>query len=257
MRQYYLLRSSPTRVIPLFVWAAIDIILWGFITRYLNQISGITGNFVPALLGAVLLWHWFVRVMQGVTMTFFEDLWARNFLNMFATPLTIPEYLTGLVACGILTSLVGLAVMVGLATLAFGLSLFAYGAMWVPFLFVLFLFGIALGIFGCALVLRLGPSSEWFVWPIPAVLAPFAGVFYPIETLPHWMHWIAYAIPPSYVFEAVRAIVAGEAPPAGHLLIATLLSALYILIAGFGFFAVYRRAVRTGLLARYSAESVS
>ena len=85
----------------MFAWVAIDIVLWGFITRYLNSVSHGGFNFVPALLGAVLLWDFLTRVMQGVTMAFFEDVWSRNFLNFFATPLRISEYLAGLVITGV------------------------------------------------------------------------------------------------------------------------------------------------------------
>src|ERR1700748_3510741 len=105
LRQFYLLRGSPTRLLPLFAWVAIDIVLWGFITRYLNAITQSGMNFVPALLGAVLLWDFLTRVMQGVTMAFFEDVWSRNFLNFFATPLRISEYLAGLIATGIVSRL--------------------------------------------------------------------------------------------------------------------------------------------------------
>ena len=149
-------------------------------------------NFVPALLGAVLLWDFLTRVMQGVTMAFFEDVWSRNFLNFFATPLRTSEYLAGLVhrrgddqpagprrhagpgagrrsACRSSPTASALA----------------------PFLMVLFLTGIALGIAGAAIVLRLGPASEWLIWPIPTLVSPFAGVFYPVTVLPAWMQAIA------------------------------------------------------------------
>src|SRR5579862_1444105 len=122
LRQAYLLRGSPARVVPLFAWVAIDIVLWGFITRYLSGIASPGFHIVPVLLGAVLLWDFLTRVMQGVTMAFFEDVWSRNFLNIFATPLRTSEYLTGLVATSILTSLVGLLVMLAVASLVFGLS---------------------------------------------------------------------------------------------------------------------------------------
>lgn len=209
LRHYYLLRGSLARFLPLFAWVAIDMVLWGFMSRYLNTVTSQEYNFVPVLLGAVLLWDFFIRVMQGVTMVFFEDVWSRNFLNMFASPLTISEYLGGLVLSSIATSTLGLLVMLVLASTVFGLSFAAYGVLFVPFLLVLFLFGIALGIFGCALVLRLGPASEWFVWPIPALLSPFAGVFYPLSTLPAWMQAVSHLLPPSYVFEGMRTLAAG------------------------------------------------
>ncbi len=256
LRQAFLLRGSPARVLPLFAWVAIDIVLWGFITKFLNQVApGM--DFVPVLLGAVLLWDFFARVMQGVTMTFFEDVWSRNFLNVFATPITTAEYVSGLVVSSVATSAVGLLVMVALASAAFGLSFLSYGAVAVPALLVLFLFGIALGILGCAIVLRLGPAAEWLIWPIPAVLSPFAGVFYPVSTLPHWMQAISRVLAPSWVFEALRALVAGRAVSWPSLGLAALLAIADILLAGWIFARVYRHAVRTGLIARYSAETVS
>src|SRR5438094_7444384 len=122
LRQFYLVRGSPARVLPLFAWVGIDMVLWGFITRYLNAVSSAGFDFVPVLLGAVLLWDFFTRVMFGVTMAFFEDVWSRNFLNIFASPVSITEYLAGLVSASILTSTFGLLVMLPLAPAPFCLS---------------------------------------------------------------------------------------------------------------------------------------
>jgi ABC-2 type transport system permease protein len=256
LRQYYLMRGSFSRVLPLFIWVAVDIVLWGFITRYLETITGPAVAFVPTLLGAVLLWDFFTRVMHGVTIAFLEDVWSRNFLNLFASPLSIAEYLAGLVVSSMATSAIGLAAMLLVATVAFGLSFAAYGLTIVPFLLVLFIFGIALGILGSALVLRLGPAAEWFVWPIPALAAPFAGVFYPVTTLPLWMQYIARLLPASYVFEGMRTVIAGRPPPPASLLAGGAIAIADLLLACWMFTRVYRYAVRTGLIARYSAESV-
>jgi len=255
LRQYYLMRGSPARVLSHFAWIVIDIVLWGFITRYLNTLAPSGTDFVPILLGAVLLWDFFTRVMLGVTMAFLEDVWSQNFLNLFASPLSIREYVGGLVLTSVATSLLGLLVMVVLATASFGLDFFAVGIMLIPFVLVLFLFGIALGILGISLVLRFGPASEWLVWPIPAVITPFAAVFYPVATLPHWMQWVSHLLPPSYVFEGIRAIVAGGAYPGSALPWSFGLCAFYILTAMWVFSGVHREAVRSGLLSRYKAES--
>ena len=257
LRQYYLVRGSASRVIPMFAWVVVDILLWGFITRYLNAVAGTRLDFVPVLLGAAVLWDFFTRVMHGVTMTFFEDVWSRNFLNLFASPLSLPEYLAGLVLSSVATSLVGLLAMLIVAVVLFGLSIVSYGAMVIAFLLLLFLFGIALGIVGSAIVLRLGPAAEWFVWPIPALVSPFAGVFYPVSTLPTWMQYVATVLPPSYVFEGLRAIVTGRSWSPSTLWIGAALAIADVLLACWFFARVYRYAVRTGLIARYSAETVS
>jgi len=257
LRILYLYRGSPQRIFPIFVWVVVDIVLWGFLTRYLNSVSRSDFNFVPALLGAVLLWDFLTRVMQGVTMTLFEDVWSRNFLNFFATPLRTSEYLMGMVIAAVTTGLLSLLVMLVFARVAFGLSFLTYGVALAPFLMVLFLTGIALGVTASALVLRLGPASEWLIWPIPMLISPFAGVFYPIAVLPGWMQAVAALLPPSYVFEGMRLVVAGNPPPWDRLAIGGGLALVYLVLACLVFMAVYRIAIRSGLIARYSAETVS
>ena len=257
LRQFYLIRGSFSRVFPLFAWVGVDMILWGFLTRYLNTVASPGFNFVPALLGAVLLWDFFIRIMQGVTMAFFEDVWSRNFLNIFAAPLLISEYVAGLVLSSISTSVIGLAVMLFIAVAIFKLSFLVYGIMIMPFLLVLFLFGISIGVFGSALVLRFGPASEWFIWPIPALISPFVGVLYPISTLPGWMQYVSRLLPPSYVFEGLRAIISGGRVSGLTLLLSAVLALVYIFLAYLFFTRVYRYALRTGLIARYSAESIN
>ena len=257
LRMFYLYRGSPQRVFPLFVFVAVDILVWGFLTRYLNSVSHADFNFVPALLGAVLLWDFLTRVMQQISMTLFEDVWTRNFLNFFATPLRVSEYLAGLLIVAVSTSALSLASMLILARIAFGLSFLTYGAALAPFLMVLFLTGIALGVAASALVLRLGPASEWLLWPIPMVISPFAGVFYPVTILPFWMQAVALILPPSYVFEGMRAVVAGGSAPWDRLMIGAMLALVYLALACLFFFAVYRSVIRSGLIARYSAETVT
>ena len=257
LRQLYLMRSSPVRVFGMLVWVTIDIVLWGFITRYLNTVGGSGVNFVPALLGAVLLWDFCERIMQGVSTAFLEDVWSRNFLNLFSSPLSISEYVAALVVTSMITSSLGLAVMLLIATGVFHLQIFSQGLPLAAFVFVLFVFGITLGIVAISMVLRFGPASEWLLWPLAALLSPFAAVFYPVAILPAWMQWVAHALPPSYVFEGMRGLLRGDAFPAHLLLLGAAVGAVELLGAGYLFRRVFRRAVRTGLLARYSAEATT
>jgi ABC-2 type transport system permease protein len=157
----------------------------------------------------------------------------------------------------IITSVFGFVAILVLASFAFGFSIATYGLAAFPFLLILFFTGVALGIVGVALVLRFGPSAEWFIWPLPAVLTPFAGVFYPVSVLPEWMQNVSLILPPSYVFEGLRTIIAGHGVALHPLLVGAGLGAIYIALSYVFFLRVYRRAVRTGLIARYSAETVS
>lgn len=255
LRQYYLIRHNPTRLVQLFLWPLLDITLWGFVSAYVGTQA--EPQLAIVLLGGIILWEFLIRVMYGISVTFFEDVWSRNFLNIFASPLSILEYVVSMIVNAILTTALSFAAMLLFAWVVFGYTITVYGFLAIPFLFVLFLTGIALGIVGVAIVLRYGPSAEWFVWPLPAIAAPFVGVFYPVETLPAWMQSVSQILPPTYVFEGVRAILAGKAFPVSELFIGAALGAFAILLSYTYFVSVYRRAIRTGLIARYSAETVS
>ena len=257
LRHLYLLKGSISRVMPIFAWVTIDMILWGFIARYLASVSLPEFNVGTALLAAVVCWGFFGRVTQGVSMAFFEDVWSRNFLNIFTTPLTVAEYICGLALSSVFTSLIALIVLLFMSSWLFNLSLLAHGPAMASLLFTLFVFGIALGIASCTLVLRFGPPAEWFIWPIPAVMAPFVGVFYPLSILPGWMRATGYCLPPSYAFEHLRALVNGAEVSLITTLPALGLALLWLILAGLLFGGVYRSVMRSGLIARYSAEHIT
>lgn len=254
LRQLFILRGSYIRIVPLFLWAALDVVLWGFITRYLDGLGAGGFSFVPVLLGAVVLWDFLSRAQQGVTMPFLEDVWSKNFLNFFGSPLRVSEYLSGFVLSAIVTTAAGMSVVLLLARVAFGLSVFSLGILLIPYIFILFVFGVALGIFGAAIVFRFGPSAEWLIWPIPTVLSPFVGVFYPVATLPHWMQVVSQLLPPSYVFEGMRNVLLHKQISPVALSEGLGLTALWLLLAGAFFVYVYRFVLRNGLLARFEAE---
>ncbi len=255
-RYFSILRNSPDRVMGLYIWMFIEIVQWGFISTYLNEIvSGF--NAMSVFFGALLLSQFNTRIMLNINMTFFEDMWARNFLNMFASPIRVSEYLLGLVTCGVITSFIGLLLALAMALAIFGFSPLSYGLPLFGFVFILYLFGIALGILGCAIVLARGPSSEWFIWPIPALIIPFVGVYYPIRILPHWMQQFSVILPPRYVFENVRNVLTGQPFHLSDLAVGTALALVYLVLTSAIFLRVYRKAMRTGIIARYSAENAN
>ena len=149
--------------------------------------------------------------------------------------------------------------MIALASVAFGYNMLKIGSLLFPFLLILLLFGISMGIFISAIIFRLGPSAEWLGWPIPMVLSIFAGVYYPISTLPSSLQIIAKAIPPSYVFEGCRAVLATGSLPAGYafdLTAGALLSAAYLIATSFLFVKVYEENLEKGGVSRFQAEAL-
>jgi len=256
LRYFLLLKSNPQRFFQIFVWATIDVVLWGFITKYLNDVGNATFSFTPLLLGAVILWSFLIRAQQGISTPALEDTWSHNLLNYFSSPLTIGEYLAGLTSASIVTSIVGFALVLVLALVFFGLSLFSLGLMLAPFLLILFCFGIAMGIFAIAMITRYGPSAEWFIWPIPAVIEPFCGVLYPVSVLPHWMQFVSYVLPPSYVFAGMREALLHAEFSAQDLALSALLAAVYLAASILFYMRIHRAALKSGSIARYSVENI-
>jgi len=256
IRQLFLLKSNPTRLVSMFLWIIIDVILWGFITKYLGSLGTATFSFANIILGAIILWGFMTRIEHGLMTAFLEDIWSRNFINYFASPLKISEYISGLVAISITTGICGFLVVLLIAGACFGYNIFQIGLLLLPFLLILFIFGMAMGIFVSALIFRLGPAAEWIGWPIPMVLSVFSGVFYPVSTLPKFLQIFSKIIPASYVFESMRAILAGGlfSGLTINLLIGLGLAFIYLLLTYFFFIRVYRYNLKHGTIARFNIE---
>lgn len=259
VRQLFLLKSNPTRLATVFLWMVINIIQWGFITKYIGTFGEATFGFVTVILGAILLWEFMSRIQQGILMAFLEDIWTQNFINFFASPLTINEYLCGLVMTSISTGLAGFLAVVTIAGVIFGYNILQIGVLLAPFMLILLIFGIAMGVFVSAIIFRLGPSAEWFGWPIPMILSLFSGVYFPISTLPPFLHAFAKIIPASYVFESMRSIIATGTFPGNlgiNLLIGMLLALAYLVGASRVFIYIYRKNLESGTIARFNAEAL-
>jgi ABC-2 type transport system permease protein len=93
-RHLYLYRRSLPRIMEIFYWPFLDLVIWGFITMYLAKYQPQVPGFVTFFLGALILWDMLFRSQQGITISFLEELWARNLMNLFASPLS-PEHFQG------------------------------------------------------------------------------------------------------------------------------------------------------------------
>ncbi len=254
LRQYFLFRRSPYRVFALFYWPVMELFLWGVLSIYLSRTGGSSFSFISVLIGAVIFSNFLLRIQHGITVSFLEDAWVRNFMNLFASPLTIMEYILGLLITSFFQLLISIGFMAFLAWLLFSYNIFQFGFWLLPFAAILFLFGLALGILVTAIILRIGPSSEILTWAIPAIISPLAGVFYPVELLPRFFQWIAGALPATYVFSGMRAVVTAGTFDRASLLWALVLVTIWLAASYVVFVRVYRTVLRRGLFTRFLTD---
>lgn len=254
LRQVFLLKRSVHRLVGIFYWSALELFLWGFLTVYLDRIGGAEFGVITVIIGTVILWNFLMRIQQGIAVSFLEDVWARNLINLFGTPLNFKEYVAGLVLVGVASAIVSGAFMIAVAWLLFAYNLFQFGFLIVPYVLVLFFFGLALGMYTTAMILRFGPSSEILAWSIPALIPPFSGVFYSISTLPSWLQTVAFFLPPSHVFEGMRSIVLSGVSDPSRLLFAGVLSVIFFFFAYWLLLRTYRFVLREGRFTRLQTD---
>lgn len=254
LRQVFLIKSNPVRLTANFLWPTLEIIQWGFITKYLQSFGQETISFVTVILGAIILWEFMTSLQQRMMSAFLEDVWTQNFINYFASPLEVKEYVGGLFLTSLVITSIEFVITILIAGFIFSYNVFIIGLYILPFLFLLLIFGASMGLFITALIFRLGPSAEWLGWPIPMVMSIFVGVFYPVSALPGVLQIISKILPPSYVFESVRMVLNGNFNIGANLIWCLVLSIIYLAITYLFFMRVYRHNLKTGAISRFSAE---
>ncbi len=207
LRHLYLMRSSWIRLFDLMYWPLLQMVIWGFINTFLATQSSWVLRAGGLLIGVVLLWDVLVRGQFGMTLSLLEEMWSRNFANLFVAPLRPIEYAVALMGLSVIRSLIGIVPAALLAIPLFHYSIFDIGLPLVAFYAILMMTGWAVGLLMCAMLIRFGLAAESFAWASIFVLAPICGVYYPISTLPTWLQPLSWALPPTHVFEGMRAIM--------------------------------------------------
>jgi len=191
----------------LIYWPALQIITWGFLQNYIAQNAGFFARAGGTLIGAVILWDILFRGQLGFSISFLEEMWARNLGNLMMSPLKPIEFLISLMAMSLIRLAIGIIPMTLLAMAFFDFNLYGVGLPLIAFFCNLIFTSWSVGIFVSGLVLRNGLGAESIVWTLMFVVMPLACVYYPVSVLPAWLQHIAWALPPTYVFEGMRALL--------------------------------------------------
>jgi ABC-2 type transport system permease protein len=255
LRNLYLYSRTPVRLVELVFWPLVDLLVWGYLTVFLQQHTGDSFPYqITFLIGAVILWDILFRAQQGVALYFLEDVWSRNLLNVFSAPVTNAEYLASTYVIGFLRAAVTSLLLSVLAIVLYSFNLFELNWSLVPFVFNLLLFGWSLGMISTALIVRWGPAAETLAWAVPFFIQPFAAVYYPIDALPGAIRWIAELIPCAHVFEGMRDGLKDGSISWIDLGKATGLNVVYLVLAGMLFVRVMKTAREKGLLTKFAAQ---
>ena len=207
LRYWYLMLSSWPRLTELVYWPTLQIVSWGFLQVYISQNAGFFARAGGTFIGAIMLWDILFRGQLGFSISFLEEMWARNLGNLMMSPLKPIEFLLALMIMSLIRLAIGVIPMTLIAFFFFHFNLIGLGLPLIAFFCNLIFTSWALGIFVSGLVLRNGLGAESIVWSLMFGILPLVCVYYPVTVLPHWLQVIAWMLPPTYVFEGMRALL--------------------------------------------------
>lgn len=249
LRHFYILRGSPARLIEIIYWPTMQMVLWGFISKFFAQSSATPLTYaLGTFLGAVILWDMLFRSQLGVSLSYLEEVWARNLGHLFVSPLRPWEWWVSMILYSIVRTMMGVILAALLAIPFYGFSIFHLG---LPLLFLfvnLMVMGWWLGFLITAVLIKAGPGAESISWATAFFLAPFSAVYYPVSILPVWMQHISSILPSSHIFEGLRTLVQTGIVDTHSLLVAFGLNCFYMVISIFILQMSFNGARRNGTL---------
>jgi ABC-2 type transport system permease protein len=241
-RYWYLLRSSWPRVLDLIYWPTVQMLMWGFLQLYVSQHNSMFARAGGVFIGAVLLWDILFRGQLGFSISFLEEMYAHNLGNLMMSPLRPVEFIAALMIMSVVRLLIGMIPVTLLAILFFGFNLWGLGFALAAFFINLILTSWAIGIFVAGLLLRNGMGAESMAWTIMFLFLPLTCVYYPVTVLPHWLQYVAWSLPPTYVFEGMRALLINHVFRADLMLEAFAFNAVLFTAASFAFLKLLQSA---------------
>ena len=248
LRHIYLIKSSFPRILDLIYWPTIQIVLWGFISKFFTLYSDFYNHTIGIILSCAILYDFLFRSSISFNMLFLEEIWSRNFTNLFVAPLKVSEIITALTVTALLRTLIGIVPAILLATPFFGISLFTLGPSLILLFLSLYLFGITLGLLVTSGLLRYGPAFENIAWSSLFLLAPLGCVYYPLSILPEWLQILAKFLPLVYIFEEARSILINNTVNYSNIISALTLNLVYFASAVLIFYTSFDGARKKGTL---------
>jgi len=225
------MKHSLNRWSDMIYWPILDLLIWGLTIKYMTALSSNPQKMIISFIAGMLLWTFVWRGQYEISVSILEDLWSRNLINLFVSPLTFWEFISAFIIIGILKAGIGFVIASGVAFALYKVNMFVLGFYLVPFAVLLFMTGWWVGFFVGGLILRYGTKVEQFAWSMVYLVSPFSAIYYPLSILPNWAQTVAWFVPTSYIFEGAREVIEKGILDPKKILICFLLNAFYMVLA--------------------------
>jgi ABC-2 type transport system permease protein len=238
--------------VALFGFITVELFLWGFITIWVQTLGAgeAQSDLILLILSAFIFWSMFMLSQRAFSISFLEEIWSRNIINLFASPLKLRELLLGFILVGVVQALLAFFYIVPIAFAVYSLRIWDMGLYIIPFFMNILIFGWGLGVLTIGLVVRFGPSADILAFFIPFLLLPFSAVYYPISILPYVLQEITFILPTRHMFEGMRIAITQGVIPHESLLWGTVLNLVYLVLGYLFLHQMLKLARAKGYLSR-------
>ncbi|MGD0339092.1 MAG: ABC transporter permease [Bacteroidota bacterium] len=254
LRHLYNFKHSFDKYTEIFLFPIIDVLLWGMTSLYFQKTlaaqSGTPGAnyFVIAIVSAIIFWLITLRISSDVPFGLLDDIWSRNLINIFGSPLTLSEWIVASVIVGFIKAFLSASLVALLAFFLYSVNILTFGYYLAPFVFLLVLAGTWIALLISGLIMRYGQRIQALAWSFGMILLPFSAIYYPVSILPQWAQYIARVLPTTYIFESGRYVLTTGTMKWSLFWIGLGLNCFYISLAGLYLYHAFRIRLRKGIL---------
>lgn len=251
LRYLFHFRHSLDRIFDAFYWPTLDLLIWGLTSAYFTRYAPNTSMIIIIIVTGILFWLIVWRAQYEITVNVLEELWNKNLINLFVSPLKFSEWIIASIIVGLIKAAFSFSFAMIVAFLLYKVEIFLYGFYFIPFLILLIMFGWTIGFFVAGLILRFGTKVQIFAWSMVWLFAPFSAIYYPVSTLPFWAQKVSLIFPASYVFEGAREVLSKGTLDLNKIYIAFILNIIYLILSIIFLKKSFAKVLQKGLVKLY------
>lgn len=241
------MRHNLDRLSDMLYWPLMDLLLMGLTGVYLSKANISNPHAVEIILTGVIFWLVIWRGQYEINLNLLAEIWDKNLVNIFITPLKISEWILSLLLFGFLKMLVSLIFVSIVSFALYKFNVFMYGFFIIPIIISLLLTGWTIGFAISSVLIRYGERIQTIAWVGGMLLAPFSAIYYPLSILPVWVQKVASFVPSSYIFEGMREFIATGSISFEKFLISFSLNIIYLALSIWLFIFMFKKSRKLGL----------
>ncbi|MBU1085774.1 MAG: ABC transporter permease [Candidatus Beckwithbacteria bacterium] len=246
-RHLYNFKHRADRWVDAFYWPAVDILLWGLTSVYIRDLATDIPNIVTILLTGLVYWQVVWRSNYEIGVNLLEEIWSDNVVNLFASPLTVLEWMVAVNLLGILKMVMTIGFAFSMVFFLYGVNVLQVGWLMIPFVVLLLMNGWWIGFLVAGFIIRFGSKIQTLAWSGVYLLAPFSAIYYPVSSLPEWVQKVAAWAPLSYVFEGMRSVLFTGVMDQANLFKSGWLTGVYLMASMVFFVIMFKQSKKVGL----------